>query len=118
MTLIIGVCNEEERIRRTFGAAVAAILGTLVRRRRDAPAAATIATTITMTITFGSLKLWLATTSAAAMLRWPVASAMTRFVSALGPPSNQPTRWRASTEMTQAQWITTRTQKCRRKLSL
>ena len=40
----------------------------------------TIATTITMTTTFGSLKLWLATTSAAAMLRWPVPSAMTRFV--------------------------------------
>ena len=50
----------------------------------------TIATTITMTTTFGSLKLWLATTSAAAMLRWPVPSAITRFVSALGPPSNQP----------------------------
>ena len=32
----------------------------------------TIATTITMTTTFGSLKLWLATTSAAAMLRWAV----------------------------------------------
>ena len=28
-----------------------------------------MATTITMTTTFGSLKLWLATTSAAAMLR-------------------------------------------------
>ena len=34
----------------------------------------TIATTITMTTTFGSLKLWLATTSAAAMLRWLVPS--------------------------------------------
>ena len=41
----------------------------------------TMATTMTMTTTFGSLKLWLATTSAAAMLRWPVPSAMTRFVS-------------------------------------
>ena len=50
----------------------------------------TIATTITMTTTFGSLKLWLATTSAAAMLRWPVPSAMTRLVSSPGPPSNQP----------------------------
>ncbi len=50
----------------------------------------TIATTITMTTTFGSSKLWLATTSAAAMLRWPVPSAMTRFVPASGPPSNQP----------------------------
>ena len=50
----------------------------------------TIATTITMTTTFGSLKLWLATTSAAAMLRWPVPSAITRLVSALGPPE-QPT---------------------------
>ena len=50
----------------------------------------TIATTITITTTFASLKLWLATTSAAAMLRWPVPSAMTRLVSALGPPSNQP----------------------------
>ena len=47
----------------------------------------TIATTITMTTTLGSLKLWLATTSAAAMLRWPVPYAMTRLVSALGPPS-------------------------------
>jgi hypothetical protein len=39
----------------------------------------TTVTTITMTTTFGSLKLWLATTSAAAMLRWLVPSAMTRL---------------------------------------
>jgi hypothetical protein len=50
----------------------------------------TIATTITMTSTLGSLKLWLATTSAAAMLRWPVPSAMTRLVPVSGPTSNQP----------------------------
>ena len=50
----------------------------------------TIPTTMTMTTTFGSLKLWLATTSAAAMLRWLVPRAMTRLVSVPGPPSNQP----------------------------
>jgi hypothetical protein len=48
-----------------------------------------IATTITMTTTCGSLKLWLATTSAAAMLRWAVPSATTRLESASGPPSNR-----------------------------
>src|SRR5215475_3306571 len=50
----------------------------------------TIATTITMTTTFGSLKLWLPTTSAAAILRCPVPNASTRLVSALGPPRNHP----------------------------
>jgi hypothetical protein len=50
----------------------------------------TIATTITMTITLGSLKLGLAITSAAAMLRWPVPSARTRLVSPSDPPSNPP----------------------------
>jgi hypothetical protein len=50
----------------------------------------TIATTITMTITLGSLKLGLAITSAAAMLRWPVPSARTLLVSPSDPPSNQP----------------------------
>ena len=50
----------------------------------------TIATTITMTTTFELLKIWLATTSAAAMLRWPVPSATTSFASLSGPPSNQP----------------------------
>ena len=50
----------------------------------------TIATTITMTTTFGSLKLWLPTTSAAAMLRWAVASASTVRVSLAGT-SKQPT---------------------------
>ena len=50
----------------------------------------TIATTITMTTTFEALKIWLATTSAAAMLRWPVPSATTSFASLSGPPSNQP----------------------------
>ena len=52
----------------------------------------TIATTITMTTTFGSSKLWLATTNAAAILRCAVPSAMTRFVSAAGPPRNKPVR--------------------------
>jgi hypothetical protein len=50
----------------------------------------TIATTITMTTTFGSLKLWLPTTSAAAILRCAVASASTGRVSLPGPPSIQP----------------------------
>ena len=50
----------------------------------------TTAITITKTTTLGSSKLWLATTSAAAALRWPVPSAMTRLVSTLRPPSSQP----------------------------
>jgi hypothetical protein len=50
----------------------------------------TIATTITMTTTFGSLKLWLPTTSPAAILRCAVASASTGRVSLPGPPSIQP----------------------------
>src|SRR5438046_2444443 len=50
----------------------------------------TIATTTTMTTTFGSLKLWPATTSAAAMLRCAVPRARTRRFSTSGPPKNQP----------------------------
>ena len=50
----------------------------------------TIATTTTMTTTFGSVKLWLATTRAAAMLRCAVPSPRTVRVSAAGPPSNWP----------------------------
>ena len=49
-----------------------------------------IAITVTMTTTFGSLKLSVATMSAAAILRCEVPSATTRFVSPPGPPSNQP----------------------------
>src|SRR5206468_4088868 len=51
----------------------------------------TIATTTTMTTTFGSLKLWLPTTSEAAMLRCAVPKARTRRVSVIGPPSHHPT---------------------------
>ena len=50
----------------------------------------TIATTITMTTTFGSLKLWLPTTSAAAMLRWP--DTKCHYPSCIGArPPEQPT---------------------------
>jgi hypothetical protein len=51
----------------------------------------TTATTTTMTTTFGSLKLWLPTTSEAAMLRCAVPKARTRRVSVVGPPSHHPT---------------------------
>ena len=50
----------------------------------------TIATTTTITTTFGSSKLWLPTTSAAAIFRCAVASASTGRVSLLGPPSTHP----------------------------
>src|SRR6266576_878179 len=50
----------------------------------------TTATTTTQTTTFGSVKFWPPTTSAAAMLRWAVPSASTLFVSCARPPSSQP----------------------------
>src|SRR5215203_1130543 len=50
----------------------------------------TIAITTTMTTTPGSPKLWLATTSAAAMFRCAVPRPRTDRVSLAGPPSAQP----------------------------
>ena len=56
----------------------------------------TIATTTTITTTLGSLKLWLPTTNAAAMLRCAVPNARTRRVlisgSAEQPADNEPSR--------------------------
>ena len=50
------------------------------------------ATTTIMTTTFGSSKLWLATTSAAAMFRCDVPRPSTNLVSLAGPPRSQPAR--------------------------
>jgi len=50
----------------------------------------TIATTTTMTTTFGSLKFWPPTTGAAAILRCAVPNASTPFVPRPGPPRNYP----------------------------
>jgi hypothetical protein len=47
--------------------------------------------TTTMTTTLGALKLWPATTSAAAILRYAVPTPRTGRVSAVGPPSAHPT---------------------------
>jgi len=50
----------------------------------------TTATTTTMTTTFGSSRLWPATTSAAAMFRCDVPRPNTNLVSLAGPPRTQP----------------------------
>src|SRR5215218_984060 len=73
------------------GAVTAA--GTRRPRARDSGISVnspTIAMTTTMTPTFGSSKLWLATTSAAAMFRCAVPRPRTDRVSLAGPPSAQP----------------------------